>query len=74
MRSGDLLLVFSDGVTETFSPDDQEFGEEGLLALASEVRGQDVEAIEAAILRRLEAFAGGAKASDDRTLIVLKRD
>ena len=32
MRRGDTLLIYSDGVTETWDPDGEEFGEESLLA------------------------------------------
>ncbi len=73
LRSGDVLLVFSDGVTETWSPDDKEFSEEGLLAVATRGRHLGAAALQAEILRELEAFAAGGKATDDRTLIVLKR-
>ena len=31
MRPGDTLVVYSDGVTETWDPDGEEFGEEGLV-------------------------------------------
>jgi serine phosphatase RsbU (regulator of sigma subunit) len=71
---GDTLVVFSDGVTETWNVADVEFGEAGLLALAREARGLTAAEIESHLLAGLERFAGGAKATDDRTLIVLKRE
>ena len=70
---GDTLIVYSDGVTETFDPDDAEFGEEGLVALAVRGRGLDTATLQAEILRELDVFAHGAKATDDRTLIIVKR-
>jgi serine phosphatase RsbU (regulator of sigma subunit) len=73
MRQGDVLLVFSDGVTETWSPEDEEFGDEGLLAVATRCRKLDAASLQREILRELEAFAAGGKATDDRTLIVLRR-
>jgi sigma-B regulation protein RsbU (phosphoserine phosphatase) len=72
-QPGDVLLVFSDGVTETFDPAGDEFGEEGLLAVCKGKTGLGAEGMQAAILESLETFARGAKAPDDRTLIVLKR-
>jgi serine phosphatase RsbU (regulator of sigma subunit) len=36
-------------------------------------RTLDAAGIEAALHREIEAFAGGAKATDDRTVIVIKR-
>jgi sigma-B regulation protein RsbU (phosphoserine phosphatase) len=76
LRRGDTLLVFSDGVTETWSAenDDLEFGEEGLMAVAVKGRRLDAAGLRDEILAELERFAAGAKATDDRTLIVLKRD
>jgi sigma-B regulation protein RsbU (phosphoserine phosphatase) len=73
LAQGDTLLVFSDGVSETWSADDEEFGEKRLTEVVTRWRGLDARALEAEILRQLERFAGGAKATDDRTLIVLKR-
>jgi len=73
LAAGDTLLVFSDGVSETWSADDEEFGETRLAEIIARWRGLDARAIEAGILGQLERFADGAKPCDDRTLIVLKR-
>jgi serine phosphatase RsbU (regulator of sigma subunit) len=73
MRAGDTLLIFSDGVTETFSASGDEFGDERLGEVALRGRGLDAAGLQAEILRELESFAVGTKATDDRTLIVLKR-
>jgi serine phosphatase RsbU (regulator of sigma subunit) len=73
LRAGDTLLIFSDGVTETFSAKGDEFGDERLAAVAVRGRGLDAAGLQTDILRELEAFAAGTKATDDRTLIVLKR-
>jgi sigma-B regulation protein RsbU (phosphoserine phosphatase) len=70
---GDTLVVFSDGVTETFSSRDEEFGEQRLGEIVRRGRSLDAAALQAEILRELEAFSGGQKATDDRTLIILKR-
>jgi len=74
MRPGDTLVVYSDGVTETWDPGGAEFGEESLRALALENRTLDAEALQASILREIERFEAGARATDDRTIVVLKRD
>jgi sigma-B regulation protein RsbU (phosphoserine phosphatase) len=67
MDSGDTLVVYSDGLTETWSTTGEEFGEDGLLDLVKRGRGLDAAALQE------DRFAAGAKATDDRTLIVLKR-
>jgi sigma-B regulation protein RsbU (phosphoserine phosphatase) len=73
MRPGDTLVVYSDGVTETWDPEGAEFGEESLRALAVLNRTLDAESLQQAILREIERFEAGARATDDRTIVVLKR-
>ena len=73
MEKGDTLLIYSDGLSETFDPDGEEFGERGLAGVAMRARSLDAAALQDEILRELDRFSLGAKATDDRTLIVLKR-
>jgi serine phosphatase RsbU (regulator of sigma subunit) len=70
---GDTLLVFSDGVSETFDAAGEEFGEQRLRECVLAARQLDASALTEQVLRRLDAFSGGAKATDDRTMVVLKR-
>ena len=71
---GDVLVVYSDGVTETFDASGDEFGEQRLSEIIVQERRGTAAAIQDAILRGLEQFAPGEKATDDRTLIVIKRE
>ena len=71
---GDVLVVFSDGVTETWNRDDEEFGDARLAELVRRGRALDAATLQAEILRELDRFAQGTKATDDRTLIVIKRN
>jgi serine phosphatase RsbU (regulator of sigma subunit) len=73
LHPGDVLLVFSDGVTETWSPENEEFGDAGLIATVRRGPGLSAEFLQNLILQELDRFSAGAKATDDRTLIVLKR-
>jgi phosphoserine phosphatase RsbU/P len=73
LRPGDTLVIYSDGVTETWNAAGDEFGEEGLMALVVRDRKLEAAALQDQVLRELERFSAGAKATDDRTLIVLKR-
>jgi serine phosphatase RsbU (regulator of sigma subunit) len=69
---GDLLLLYTDGLSETTSPDGAHFGEERLGAAL--VRHRERPATE--ILDRLEEeiaeFRGGAAATDDGTALLIK--
>jgi sigma-B regulation protein RsbU (phosphoserine phosphatase) len=73
LAPGDTLLIFSDGVTESWSEEDEEYGEERLAQLAIEKRELSASDLQIAILADLDRFEGGGPATDDRTLIVLKR-
>jgi sigma-B regulation protein RsbU (phosphoserine phosphatase) len=73
LAPGDVLVVFSDGVTETWSEDGDEFGEGRLAELLVRERTQSAEGLQTALLSELDRFASGTKATDDRTLIVIKR-
>jgi sigma-B regulation protein RsbU (phosphoserine phosphatase) len=70
---GDVLAVFSDGVTEAESPAGEEFGDQRLAALLAEHRGESAEQIIALVLEQLQAFTQGAPAADDITLVVMRR-
>lgn len=70
LTSGDRLLLFTDGVTESTGPAGEEFGESRLLELAIEHRHLPAEAVHGRVLDALVAFNGGSF-EDDMTLIVL---
>ena len=74
MHPGDTLVIYSDGVTETWDPDGEEFGEESLIPLVVRSRTLDAESLQNAILREIERFEAGARATDDRTIVVLRRE
>jgi serine phosphatase RsbU (regulator of sigma subunit) len=74
MEPGDMLVVYSDGVTETWDPDGEEFGEDRLVALAVRDRDKSADELQNAVLCEIERFEQGARATDDRTLLVLKRE
>jgi serine phosphatase RsbU (regulator of sigma subunit) len=71
---GDLLLLFSDGVTESCKPGaDEEFGEERLSALLCNQQGQPAAAVLDAIKSEIVSFTGGTPATDDVTLVTACR-
>lgn len=72
-RAGDVLVMFSDGVTEALSPTLEEYGEGRLLAVLEESRGRTAAEVVAAVRESLEQFMGNAPAADDITLVVARR-
>jgi sigma-B regulation protein RsbU (phosphoserine phosphatase) len=72
LSPGDVLVLFSDGVTEAMNEAEEFFGEDRLLALAARYANLPAEAMRDRILDEVERFAGGRAQSDDITLIVAK--
>jgi sigma-B regulation protein RsbU (phosphoserine phosphatase) len=70
---GDILLVFTDGLSEAWGQDEQEFGEDRMGALVRSNSSLSAKELERTIQNEVETFTGGARATDDRTLIVVKR-
>jgi serine phosphatase RsbU (regulator of sigma subunit)/pSer/pThr/pTyr-binding forkhead associated (FHA) protein len=70
---GDVLLVFTDGLSEAWGPDEQEFGEDRMENLVRENASLGARELERLIQNEVETFTAGARATDDRTLIVVKR-
>ena len=73
LRVGDLIAMFSDGVTEAENPAGEEFGTERLAAILAQRRDESSELIISAVNRAVEEWTGGAPAADDVTLVVARR-
>jgi len=70
---GDLLVLYSDGVTEATNANFDEFGEERFIEVLKQHRHEPAAAIVAAVTNALGEFAAGAPQADDITLVVAKR-
>jgi sigma-B regulation protein RsbU (phosphoserine phosphatase) len=68
----DLLVLFTDGISESMNPADEEWGERGLLETLTESSERGPSAIAEAIFAAADAFAAGAPQHDDMTLVVLR--
>lgn len=74
LAPGDVLLLFSDGVSEPVNPSgDEEFGEERLARVLAGLRGQTAESIIKSVNQRVDEFTAGAPPADDITLVVARR-
>jgi sigma-B regulation protein RsbU (phosphoserine phosphatase) len=73
MQMGDVLVIYSDGVTEAASPSGEEFGATRLY----EVVSRNIDASAAGLRDRIESaltkFSQGTQAADDITLVIVKR-
>lgn len=73
LSDGDVLVAYTDGITDALRSDGTEFGLIGLQSTANNVREDDAEVISQRITATLDAFIGDEPQFDDVTLIVLKR-
>lgn len=69
---GDLLVLYTDGITETANPEGVEFGRERLAEVLRESRHLPLAEIRQQVDRALCAFAFNAPAADDRTLLLIR--
>jgi sigma-B regulation protein RsbU (phosphoserine phosphatase) len=73
IEAGDLLVLYTDGITDAMNVDEQPFGEKRLArALAGRV-GQPVGAIKATILAAVQDYTGDAQQFDDMALVLVSR-
>jgi len=68
LQAGDLLVAFSDGVSEAMNPAEELWNDTEIMRIASRYSGTDV--IEA-LVKGVDAFAAGAEQSDDLTVIAI---
>lgn len=73
MAPGDLLLVYSDGLTEAETREHDLFGEERLLQLLPQLRGMGAESAGRRLLAEVERFVADQRQSDDLSLILARR-
>jgi sigma-B regulation protein RsbU (phosphoserine phosphatase) len=73
LAPGDCLLLYTDGVTEAWSPEGEMFGEDRLRDLVAAHAAAGAAALRARIAEALSAFTAGADQADDVTWVVVKR-
>ena len=73
LGAGDLLCLYTDGVTEANSPDGTEFGFPRLKEFLGGQVGRMPLEIEDSLLKELEEHAQGEPFADDRTLVMIRR-
>jgi sigma-B regulation protein RsbU (phosphoserine phosphatase) len=70
---GDVIVFYTDGVTEAIDPGEREFGLERLRRVISSHADASASQILEAVVNAVDAFAGDAPPFDDLTMVVVKR-
>lgn len=74
LEPGDMVILLTDGVTETQAPDDSYFGVEGVLEVLRAQRHQSAKQILQNIHEALRSFAHDRPQLDDETIVLVKLD
>jgi NarL family two-component system response regulator LiaR len=74
LAAGDVLVLYTDGITEAQDQQDEFFGEDRLLEIAQSRLGRSAQDIHEGLIGEVRDFVGDAPQYDDITLMVLARD
>ncbi|PYS47485.1 MAG: hypothetical protein DMF68_15870, partial [Acidobacteria bacterium] len=72
LERGDLLIGFTDGISEAMNPSEEEWGEEKLVEAAKACDHMCAAEIIKRLVSAADEFAAGAKQHDDMTLVVVR--
>jgi ligand-binding sensor domain-containing protein len=73
LQPQELVVMYSDGVTEAMNAAENEFDESRLINVIQEHRGQESGMLVEKVVQEVQRYAGGTPQSDDITLLVLQR-
>lgn len=72
MENGDILFLYSDGITELYGQDEIQFGDEKLAEFLLQHRSNDIHALCANLFELLNRFRGNRSQSDDVTMVAIR--
>jgi sigma-B regulation protein RsbU (phosphoserine phosphatase) len=72
VQNGDILIGYTDGISEAMTTDDEEWGEERMLEAAEAICHEPATEIIRHIFAAADSFTAGATQHDDMTLLVMK--
>ena len=70
---GDVLVIYSDGITESINEREEEFDEERLIQVVKDNLGRSASGVRDRIDEALSRFVGTTAPVDDMTLMIIKR-
>lgn len=72
LQPGDVIVGFTDGISEAMNPAEEEWGEDAMLAELKKITGKSAKEILHHIVAQADKFANGARQHDDMTMIVVR--
>jgi sigma-B regulation protein RsbU (phosphoserine phosphatase) len=73
LPAGSTLFLYTDGLNEANNPDEREFGMDRLRETVRVAADRDPESVARYVVDRVREFENGAHASDDKTIVVVRR-
>jgi sigma-B regulation protein RsbU (phosphoserine phosphatase) len=74
LKPGDLLVTYTDGISEAMTHDDEEWGEDRMMLAATAARAGSADQVLKTVFAEADRFTAGAPQHDDMTLLILKLD
>ena len=74
LQPGDLIVTYTDGISEAMTHDDEEWGEERMMIAAASAREGSADQVLKKVFAEADKFTAGAPQHDDMTLLILKLD
>ncbi len=70
---GDLLVIYTDGITEAMNQDGNFYGEQRLISNIQKLRDNPVKVLSQLIIEDVQKFSARGQYSDDKTILTIKR-
>lgn len=72
LEKGDILVIYTDGLSEAFDDNDEEYGEERLISDVRKAQSKSAQFICGHLIKNIRQFAADSVEVDDMTLVVIK--
>jgi sigma-B regulation protein RsbU (phosphoserine phosphatase) len=72
LAPGDLLIMYTDGLSEAMDNSDQEYGESRIVDNSLKIRSQSADVICSMLVKSVKQFAAGISDFDDMTVVIVK--
>lgn len=73
LRKGDVLVLYTDGISEAMDENNELFGEERIIEIVKKHHNKTAKEINLLLLEEVQKFSSKSKYNDDRTIVVIKR-
>ena len=73
VEPGEMLVMYSDGITEAEDPQQRPFDEAGLEGVVGRFAGASAADIGTRVLKAVEIHANDSRFTDDLTILIVKR-